>query len=315
MGFRICWLAVRGLPREVVLARLGLGGTGERQEVPEAPVVGAQFPDGWYVVVCNRTRHRFLRDPVLERVSAGCEVVTCDVDEDLDRTAASGWKRGRRVWSLRYDPDQELDELETQGDLPPAFEAIRAELELAWREDPGLDYRWELPIEVAEAMCGFRHDTDVVGADGGPFDVLVNPAELGAGFQGLRLTVEDEPVFEAPSPELLRDVVGWLSPRGGPSFVVLEGRGEDYTQAAGGDGVFTAEWREYLGADFRHWVAGRPDLPADAGARVPTNGAHVSVCQNELLAADDVRAILVAYARGEARPGGLAWRDATERFH
>src|ERR1700687_1742139 len=53
--------------------------------------------------------------------------------------------------------------------------------------------------------------------------------------KSLSLTVEKEPVLAAPTPGQIGSAVDRLTTQGGPGFVILTGRGEDYAQAAGGD--------------------------------------------------------------------------------
>ena len=133
-------------------------------------------------------------------------------------------------------------------------------------------------------------------------------------MEGLTLTVEDEPTMERPSTEQLREVVDRMTPDGGPSFVVLEGRGDDYAQAAGGDGVFTVEWREHRGEKFRHWKAGLPGRPTAGEVAIPTTGYEVHVRPNEQLSASDVVAILGAFLTGAGRPPQYVWRDMSDMF-
>lgn len=125
----------------------------------------------------------------------------------------------------------------------------------------------------------------------------------------LRITVENEPIVESPSLDQLCAVVHRMTPNGGPSFAVLDGRGDDYAQIAGGDSVFTAEWRDYTAGGFRHWKAGVPGKPTDGYAAVPTNGFHVSIHPNEQLTGSDAVAILGAFLAGEGRPSRYVWRE------
>jgi len=112
------------------------------------------------------------------------------------------------------------------------------------------------------------------------------------------LTVEGEPLIVSPTPEQIRVAVDRMTAPGGPEFVILEGRGNDYAQAAGEEDLFTAEWREYAGESFRHWKAGLPRQATASG-------------RNEELAASDVTAILVAYLAKQGRPQQFVWRDIT----
>jgi hypothetical protein len=133
----------------------------------------------------------------------------------------------------------------------------------------------------------------------------------------ITLQVEDKAPVTAPTPEQVRAALGRMTPDGGPGFIILEGRGDDYAQAAGGEGVFTAEWRECKGKSFQHWKAGRREArirgkPTKGKVVVPTHGAQLTVQPNERLAEADVETILLAYRAGEGRPEQFEWRDISD---
>jgi hypothetical protein len=94
----------------------------------------------------------------------------------------------------------------------------------------------------------------------------------------------------------------------------LEGPTQDYSQAAGGDGEFTAEWREYLNGEFRHWVIGWVGEGTEEDVEIETNGCVVTVRKNEVLTGEDVKTVLGAFARGKGKPSEYVWRDMTRRF-
>jgi hypothetical protein len=131
---------------------------------------------------------------------------------------------------------------------------------------------------------------------------------------GMTLTVEDEPLIESPSADTIRAVVERMTPEGGPGFIILDGRGADYAQAAGGDGAFAVEWREHTGDAFRHWTAGLAGQPDTGEVAIPTNGHVVRVRSNEQLGAADVVTILGAFLAGLPRPAQYAWRDVSDLF-
>src|SRR5262249_29113241 len=111
--------------------------------------------------------------------------------------------------------------------------------------------------------------------------ILQEMAPMAKSKPAITLQVEDEAPVSAPTPEQVRAALARLTPDGGPGYIILEGRGDDYAQAAGGEDVFTAEWRECKGKSFRHWKAGRPGKPAKGKVVVPTHGARLTVQPNE----------------------------------
>lgn len=128
------------------------------------------------------------------------------------------------------------------------------------------------------------------------------------------LNVEDEPVTRDVSAAGIASVLQRMTPRGGPSFLVLEASNGDYVQAAGGLGRFTVEWREVYGEGFCHWKAGATTVSRVGEAKVKTNGFHVAVRRYEVLSAAQAAQILSAFLRGATRPASFAWRDMTSDF-
>ncbi len=313
MGYVVSYLAVRGKMPEVVFSELGVTPTGKREEVPEAPLLAARLPGDWLLLFCNQAGHRFIREPALERLSNAGEVVACEVNEREASSAMSAWSGGREGWALRFDSATDGGSLHTRGELPREVTSLLERLHEEQSLDPATAIFFDAPVEAFRAITGFRYDQDIAGAETRPFEVLDErgPRE---GMLGLKLTVEDEPDREAPGLESIRTAVDRMTPRGGPSFLVLEGRGEDYAQVAGGDGVYTAEWREYTGENFRHWVAGLPGVRGFGMVAIPTNGYRVTVRKNERLSAGHVKEILTAFAEGSPRPAEFAWRDISQRF-
>jgi hypothetical protein len=66
-----------------------------------------------------------------------------------------------------------------------------------------------------------------------------------------------------PTLERLLSAVDQLTPYGGPGYLLLEGYEQDYIQVAGGNGMYTVEWRIYQADEsFQHWIVGLPDEPS-----------------------------------------------------
>jgi hypothetical protein len=173
MGYSLSWFAVRGKSPELVLSQLELHATGTREEIPESPIVAAELPDGWYLVLSNQDT-RFVEDASLRRISAGCEVVSCFVEEHVMCSEARGWKDGKELWSVCHDAQVGIDNLEKMGALPSTFSSIHTRL-LAEREKAGAqaaDFLFDVPVELAKAETGFRHDEDCPGGKEDPFELL-----------------------------------------------------------------------------------------------------------------------------------------------
>jgi hypothetical protein len=166
MGFNVSWLAVRGKPAGSVLDLLRLKRTGEFEEVPESPVTGIALSYGWYVVFAND--FGFIDRAPLSRLSESAEVVTCAVEEHVMASSASGLKDGAAIWSILHDPQEGMQHLKVSGEPPDEFDAIRARLfaeqSAAGGDDSDVDYVFDVPVEMALALTGFRHDEWIDGA-------------------------------------------------------------------------------------------------------------------------------------------------------
>jgi hypothetical protein len=131
---------------------------------------------------------------------------------------------------------------------------------------------------------------------------------------GLTLTADGERSRRSPSVADVEAVTTRMASDGGPNFVILEGRGEDYVQAADVGHAFTIEWREYSGEGFTHWKAGTVDPQAGNKSHVAAGDGETQVESNERLGAADLVAIFEAYLNGRSRPTQYLWRDMTEMF-
>jgi hypothetical protein len=130
----------------------------------------------------------------------------------------------------------------------------------------------------------------------------------------LILTADREERRRSPSLADLEALATRMASSGGPDFAVLEGRGDDYVQAADVGDAFTIEWREYSGTGFTHWKAGTFDPQAGNKAQVAAGDPDIQVESNERLGAADVVVIFEAYLNARSRPTQYLWRDMTEVF-
>ena len=89
---------------------------------------------------------------------------------------ATGWRDGQRVWRVTHDAQTGIKHLATDGELPAAFASIRdrllAEQQTAGGDDAGVDYRFDIPVELAMSFSGYRHDADTKGLAADSFEVL-----------------------------------------------------------------------------------------------------------------------------------------------
>jgi hypothetical protein len=130
----------------------------------------------------------------------------------------------------------------------------------------------------------------------------------------MKLELEGLPRVLSPTLRQLYYAVDRLTPFGGPGFLVLQREDGDYAQAAGGDGEYAVEWREWLDdkfTSFRHYRAGREGR-SGLHVAIPTNGFQVTAMENERLSKEDVKGILGAFLKGLGRPHAYRWRDISD---
>ena len=172
MGYSMSWLAAHG-PAEAIRETLGLRVTGEQLEMPEAPIVGAALGTGWYLVVATSADHALVDDSSLERLSANTDVIACSIEEHVMCSSAALWSGGSRIWSVMHDAQRAIDHLDAAGQLPPFFPEVRDQ-GLAQQAAEGgagadVDLVFDVPLETARRITGFRHDA---GGEPARFDVL-----------------------------------------------------------------------------------------------------------------------------------------------
>ena len=180
MGYSLSWLAVKGKSPEAVRDELGFRPSGQREAIPEADLSAVAMPSGWYLIVSNHSEH-IGSNAILQRLSSsGGELVTCFVEEHVMVSKATGWKDGQMVWSVAHDAQKDKRHLDVQGTPLPEFTAIRDGLFA--KQTPGCDYIFDVPVETARSIVGYRHDEDVAGLSGDVFEVLVDATPKKASF-------------------------------------------------------------------------------------------------------------------------------------
>jgi hypothetical protein len=174
MGFSISWVAIRGASRESILARLSLRPTGQREEIPESPTCGAELPNGWYLVFKNNDFSLVSQDGLLADLSRAGELILCYVEEHVMISGSEAWKNGLQIWWTRHESEKGLEHIVAKGSLPANYEAIRNKLLAELRADPEpCDYIFDLPIALAFAATGFRHNQYISDENKELYEVLV----------------------------------------------------------------------------------------------------------------------------------------------
>jgi hypothetical protein len=169
MGFSLSWFAVRGKTAELVLQDFGLSRAGKVDR--KATYWGGDLPGGWFLVV--RERHEFTDDEV-RRLSAGCEVIACFVEEHVMVSCAASWKDGKQVWKVSHSSEEGIENLEVEGRPPAEFAGIRERRtkEQERDADRGVDYIFSVPVDLAKEATGFIHEE----CDESDFETFIGPS-------------------------------------------------------------------------------------------------------------------------------------------
>ena len=160
MGYSISWIAFQTNDKHRALSLIGLVDTGEADEANEAPVSGATLPTGWYVVFFND--YSFTTPERLATFSADCAVVACQVEEHVMASGSFLYEEGRRVWSVTHESERGRYDLSVDGEPPDVFCSLRDSLfeeqDGAGGEKADVDFVFDIPVQLAAELCGYKHD-------------------------------------------------------------------------------------------------------------------------------------------------------------
>jgi hypothetical protein len=160
VGFKISWVAFNGLSKEDALRTLNATDTGEADEYNETPFSGAELPGGWYIVFSND--FGFVTPTLLESLSSNCTLIACQLHEGIMFSASYGFSHGIGQWVVVHDRQDGIRDLTVKGTPPEAFEDIRVRISQEQDDNGGdesdVDYYFDVPVDLAESICGYRHD-------------------------------------------------------------------------------------------------------------------------------------------------------------
>lgn len=161
MGDAISWLAVKDVASEAVLKELALSPTAEMEEYGESLFTGCTLPNGWFLLVINKCGHAFVNPNSLASLSRFKDVIACSIEEHVMWCTAELWRDGAEVWRIEHDAQLGISHINTSGRLPEHYYAIEKEFVEQQRqagEDSGTDYIFDIPLQTAKHIVGFKHD-------------------------------------------------------------------------------------------------------------------------------------------------------------
>jgi hypothetical protein len=178
VGFNMSWIFVDGINEDALYGALDLAATDETPDPHDlgtsyVPLAGAALKSGWSAAFA---KYALIMDAAmgtnparLSRLPAKSRCITCVVLEHAMVSYASLWQDGRFAWQIRHDPSQGDEHLEALGDLPAAFAGFR-DIAIDKRRaqkahnrsgEWGVDYVFDVPLDVADTITGYRCDRGV----------------------------------------------------------------------------------------------------------------------------------------------------------
>ena len=159
MSVVVGWIAIQGMERGRILEVLSF------VEAPDAPRPKAGIcglPNRWSVVLT--TDFAFPTPERMALLSAEGTAIAVSADERTMVSVVRGYERGQAVFAIEHDGgSQGVRHIATAGKVPAAWTAVLDQANRTQdQEDQGdaeVDYLFDAPLALAEALCGYRHDT------------------------------------------------------------------------------------------------------------------------------------------------------------
>ncbi len=162
MGYSLSWIAVQRRPADGIKEFFGLKNTGKYGQYGKHKLVGRELDDGWYLLIANRCDDKIIRDENLAKLSGGCQVVACSIEEHVMFSSSALWKDGKKIWSVRHNGEEDHSDITEQGILPASYSVLKnqaiAEQKVESNEDMRVDHLFDLPLLLAKQLVGFKHD-------------------------------------------------------------------------------------------------------------------------------------------------------------
>ncbi|GAB6141808.1 hypothetical protein JCM14076_25370 [Methylosoma difficile] len=172
MGYSLSWLSCRGLSEDTLLTRLSLKNTHQSVEYAHTATAMQPLPDHWLLVVGKGCDHRIIQARLLATLSLDCEVVACSIEEHVMYASSEHWCNGKRVWRIEHAGETSLRHLVVEGDTPAFYPSIVAACEKNQAASEDVDGYFEIPLECAKQLVGFKHDEEHPSLDYSAFQNL-----------------------------------------------------------------------------------------------------------------------------------------------
>jgi len=177
MGYSISWVATKGVTEDQILRKLGLSRTGQFGEYARHNISGATLPSGWFLLVARGCDHPILQPEVLADLAQnGCRVVASSIEEHVMHCSVEEWQNGIRVWRVEHNAQNGMLHLKAEGVLPEGYQEVKitymAHQNAEGGEKADIDYYFEIPLQTAKNIAGFKHDEQMTGSEPVRFEAM-----------------------------------------------------------------------------------------------------------------------------------------------
>lgn len=162
MGLSLSWLAVKTDDLDRLFEIADIAPTAEADEWLESDFSGSGLQGGWYFLQAKGCDHPVISGDSLSKISTLGETIACSVEEHVMVSVAEGWNNGARSWTIAHNAQEGMLDLSADGRLPAHYEAIKddfvAQQNAEGGEDADVDFIFDIPLQVARKICGYKHD-------------------------------------------------------------------------------------------------------------------------------------------------------------
>jgi hypothetical protein len=158
MSAPVGWIGIQGMDRDGILEATGLV---EAQPGKRLKASMWSLPNGWTIVLT--VDFGFPTPERMAALSAEGRAVALSADDRPMFSVVRGYEGGKAVFAIEHDGGQQgVRHMETTGTLPAEWPAVLERLSKDQdEEDAGeaeVDHLFDAPLELAKALCGYRHD-------------------------------------------------------------------------------------------------------------------------------------------------------------
>lgn len=130
--------------------------TGEFGECFDFQCSGATLKNGWTIIWSEQ--EKFFDPPNAEALSKNFPLIVCWVNETIMHSRSMLFNDGKEQWMVLHEGDEDNFHIEYSGTPADDIDALIADARSHQLADPGVDYLFDVPLLIAQRLCGFKHD-------------------------------------------------------------------------------------------------------------------------------------------------------------